>query len=214
MATPAGSKTDCQWSGLNHECMHIRICKHWLARQIAGKSGDHATPRDADCPPYRNDPLALQIGLAVLDEMHEPADAAGTLTVQSAALMLGVRLMRRRGQHPLDVDKTSGGLAGWQLRRVKAAMENADTTLSLAELASLIGVTPAHFCTAFRKSMGIPPHHWQQRQRIERAKKLLVEAKQSLTEVALVCGYASPSHFTTSFKRATGMTPSDYRREQ
>jgi AraC family transcriptional regulator len=214
MAAPAGYKMDCRWSGLNHQCMHVQICKRWLAQQMANKVAPNAASDEADFPLYRDDPLALQIGLAIFDEMHASADAASTLTVQSAALMLGIRVLRRRDHRSISGERASGGLAGWQLRRVKVAMENADSTLSLADLASMAGVTPAHFCTAFRKSMGIPPHHWQRRQRVERAKKLLAEATQSLTEIALACGYASPSHFTTSFKRATGMTPSAYRREQ
>jgi AraC-like DNA-binding protein len=95
---------------------------------------------------------------------------------------------------------------------VTAAMEAAETSLSLETLARMVGLGPAHFCTAFRQSTGLPPRRWQLRLRTERAKTLLADPWLSLTEIALACGYASSSHFATSFRRATGVSPSMYRR--
>jgi AraC-like DNA-binding protein len=210
---PTACEGRWRWSGLNQTSMDVRICKDWLARQMCDEPG-------AGCPQIelipvtcRNDPFILQIGLALVDEMRAPLAASTEFAAESAALLLGRHLLRRYARHrPVSADPKCDGLAGWQLRRVKAAMAAAETTFSLEALATMVGISPAHFCTAFRQSTGLPPYRWQMRLRIERAKNLLADARLSLTEIALACGYASSSHFATSFRRATGMTPSMYRR--
>jgi AraC family transcriptional regulator len=40
----------------------------------------------------------------------------------------------------------------------------------------------------------------------------LSQGSQSITEVALDCGFSHAQHFATAFSRATGLTPSAFRR--
>jgi AraC family transcriptional regulator len=40
----------------------------------------------------------------------------------------------------------------------------------------------------------------------------LSQGSQSITEVALDCGFSHAQHFATTFRRATGLTPSAFRR--
>jgi AraC-like DNA-binding protein len=211
---PAAGDGRWRWSGLNQKCMHIRICKHWLARQMPCEPGT-ATAAGFGPVGCRNDPFMLQLGLALVDEMRAPPSNMRQLVTESAARLLGRHLARHYTQHPMsETDSRRGGLAGWQLRRVKAAMETAETTFSLEDLAAMVDVSPTHFCTAFRQSTGLPPRRWQMHLRTERAKALLADRRLSLTDIALACGYGSSSHFATSFRRATGMSPSSYRRAQ
>jgi AraC-like DNA-binding protein len=210
---PAECEGRWRWSGLNQASMDVRICKNWLALQMSDDPGAARAEIELIPVAFRNDPFILQIGLALVDEMRAPLADSRQFAAESAAFLLGRHLQRRYARHrPVSGDAKGGGLAGWQLRRVTAAMEAAETTFSLEALATMVGTSPAHFCTAFRHSTGLPPHRWQMRQRTERAKTLLADPGLSLTEIALVCGYASSSHFATSFRRATGMTPSTYRR--
>jgi AraC family transcriptional regulator len=114
-----------------------------------------------------------------------------------------------RPQSPLQ-----GGLAGWQLRRITAFMnEHAHQDLALEELAALAGLGAKHFARAFRQSTGVPPHRWLIERRIERAKIHLAADDLGLAEIALACGFADQSHFTAAFRRGTGITPGAYRRE-
>jgi AraC-like DNA-binding protein len=210
---PASCEARWRWSGLNQTSMDVRISKDWLARQMWDELGAAHAEIELVPAPCRNDPFILQIGLALADEMRAPLAASRKFAAESAALLLGRHLQRRYARHrPVSADPKCGGLAGWQLRRVKSAMEAAEMSLSLEALATMAGLSPAHFCTAFRQSTGLPPRRWQMRLRTERAKTLLADPRLSLTEIALACGYASSSHFATSFRRATGMTPSMYRR--
>jgi AraC family transcriptional regulator len=193
--------------------MHFQISERWLACQIADYPGTTIGHAEIALVPKHSDLFMLQVGLSLVEELRTSRSIANRLATESAALLLGLHLVRRYRRDPISAGASKrGGLAAWQLRRVKSAMETAENTFSLEELAAMIGISATHFCTAFRESTGLPPHKWQMQRRIERAKALLSDFRLSLTEIALACGYGSSSHFARSFRRATGMTPSEYRR--
>jgi AraC family transcriptional regulator len=138
--------------------------------------------------------------------------APDPLLVDAALLTLGSRLVALSRAKPVRTPQ--GGLAPWQVRRATAyMMDNLDNEVGLAELGVLVGLSPSHFCTAFRRSTGRPPHAWLTEARMERAKALLANPRLSLTEVAQTVGYGGQSAFGAAFRRVTGKTPSAWRRE-
>jgi AraC-like DNA-binding protein len=48
--------------------------------------------------------------------------------------------------------------------------------------------------------------------RVERAKRMMIISTESLTEIALNCGFADQSHLNRQFRRAVGVTPGQWRR--
>jgi AraC-like DNA-binding protein len=106
-----------------------------------------------------------------------------------------------------------GGLAAWQQRVVIAHIEEhlADQ-ISLTTLAQLVRLSPYHFCRAFKKSLGIPPHRFHTQRRMEHAKVLLAKPAASVTDVGITVGFSATSSFTTAFRNATGLTPTGYQR--
>lgn len=106
-----------------------------------------------------------------------------------------------------------GGLAGWQQRAVASYIEeHLDQSVPLAKLAELARLSPYYFCRAFKESFGLPPHRYHTSRRIDRAKALLADAKQSVTEIGLSLGFSETSSFTSTFRKTTGTTPTAYRR--
>lgn len=108
-----------------------------------------------------------------------------------------------------------GGLAPRVLQRCEDYLiAHLADEVTLDELAAIAGLSPHHFCRAFRQSTGLPPHAWLAARRIERAQALMrAHPQMRLIEVALSVGYASQGSFGAAFKRATGMSPGDWRRE-
>lgn len=124
-----------------------------------------------------------------------------------------VRLLARQSaqlrEHP------QGGLAPWQIRRVIEAIEEINPAiLSLAELAQLTGLSPFHFCRAFKQSLGVAPHHYQSIRRMERARDQLENTSQPVTEIALSLGYGSSQAFARAFSRHFGQNPTNFRRQR
>jgi AraC family transcriptional regulator len=106
-----------------------------------------------------------------------------------------------------------GGLAAWQQRAVTVYIEeHLAEPISLCTLARLVGLSPYHFCRAFKQSVGLPPHRYHSNRRIERAKHLLAQPTASVTDIGRIVGYGETSSFTTAFHKATGITPTAYRR--
>ncbi|MBU8540637.1 helix-turn-helix domain-containing protein [Falsiroseomonas tokyonensis] len=134
------------------------------------------------------------------------------LLVDAALLTIFSRFVAMSRSKPVAVPQ--GGLAAWQVRRATAyMMDNLDSEIGLAELSALVGLSPTHFCTAFRRSTGLPPHAWLTEARMERAKALLADPRLSLTEIAQTVGYGGQSAFGAAFRRATGTTPRAWRRQ-
>jgi AraC family transcriptional regulator len=172
---------------------------------------------DLDFEPmlFFDDP-ALWTTAQKLIRLIEAGDLSGSLYGETLAALLIIELTRlhpsRRQQEPRPVPDR-GGLAGWQQRLVCDYLEdNLDRNVSLVELAGMTKLCVTHFCRAFTRSLGMPPHRYQIHRRIEQAKMLLADQRRSVTEVALACGFSAPSNFATAFRKTTGLTPRDYRR--
>ncbi|MEZ2144845.1 AraC family transcriptional regulator [Bradyrhizobium sp. DN5] len=106
-----------------------------------------------------------------------------------------------------------GGLAPWQQRLVSAYIqEHLNERIPIGTLAQLVRLSPYHFCRLFKQSLGLPPHRYQTKHRVEHAKLLLAKRAGSMTEIGLAVGFSSRSAFATAFRKATGIAPADYRR--
>jgi AraC-like DNA-binding protein len=104
------------------------------------------------------------------------------------------------------------GLPRYKLRRVAAYVhERIGSPISLDDLANVAGVSRFHFHRQFRKSMGVTPHDYVLRARIERAKALLTGSDLTIGEVSAVVGFADQSHFSNIFRKLTAMTPRGFR---
>lgn len=105
-----------------------------------------------------------------------------------------------------------GGLPGNRLRRVLDYIgANLAEDLSLAELATVVGMSPHYFLELFRKSTGHTPHRYVLLQRIERAKQSLCDSHCKVIDAGLDAGFQNPSHFARMFRRFVGVSPSRFR---
>ena len=70
------------------------------------------------------------------------------------------------------------------------------------------------FSHVFRESMGVSPHEYLMRIRIEKAQQLLRHNRFSVAEVAERTGFSGQNYFSRTFKRYTGKSPRDYAAEE
>lgn len=91
-------------------------------------------------------------------------------------------------------------------------LEHLSEDITLEHLAGLVGLSPFHFCRAFRESVGATPYQWLITRRMERAQCLLADPAMSVMDIAFETGFNSPSHFATAFRKSVGMTPTAFRR--
>jgi AraC-like DNA-binding protein len=87
--------------------------------------------------------------------------------------------------------------------------EHLGQPLSLAELAELAGLSLWRFATVFREQVGISPHRYICRLRVQRAQALILDGVPAAT-AASEAGFYDQSHLSRHFKTVCGMTPGQY----
>ena len=81
---------------------------------------------------------------------------------------------------------------------------------TLTQIAETFHFNTSYFSSFFKKHMGITYKNYLNDVKISNAKKLLLENKLSIIEIALSCGFNSLSNFSNAFKKNTGMTPTEF----
>jgi len=137
---------------------------------------------------------------------------ATSLEMEGRALLLVDWLLRLHQSPRAGVASQAGGLSSRHLRQTCDFMvEHFAEDICLDDLAELTGLSCKHFARAFKQSTGLPPHQYLIVQRIEAAKRHLIDAKASLADIALACGFADQSHFTATFRKIVGVPPGTWR---
>jgi AraC-like DNA-binding protein len=84
--------------------------------------------------------------------------------------------------------------------------------LTLEQVASLSGFSKYHFTRLFRQYAGVSFYKYLNQKRIAHAKRLLLNPRLSVTEVALQSGFTSISAFIRMFRLANNCTPTEFRK--
>jgi len=132
-----------------------------------------------------------------------------TLFVESQWLTLLGRLFAQARM--IRPQLVKGTLAPVQWQRVKDyCMSHLAEKISLVELAALCGLERFQFLKLFKRTVGMTPHAWLIRLRLERACILLGQQRWDLARVAQEVGFYDQSHFNRAFRQAFGVAPSAY----
>ncbi len=84
-------------------------------------------------------------------------------------------------------------------------------TLTLAEIAREVGVSPSYLAQMFHKHCFNTVGGYMRQLRLEFACREMVASNASLCQIALAAGFSDQSHLTRMFKRRMGISPSQYR---
>lgn len=83
---------------------------------------------------------------------------------------------------------------------------------SMDRLADILALSRRNFDRRFFRATGNTPLEYQQRVKIETAKKLLESGHKTVSEVMYEVGYLDIKAFRELFRKLTGLTPLDYRK--
>ena len=160
------------------------------------------------------DRLIYQIAIALKTSL-EIDGTSSKLYADAMANALVVHLLSRYSDYKPSFPQPSGGLSQKQLKQIVDYIhEYLDRNVSLPELANVVQLSSYHFTRLFKQSIGLAPHQYHIRCRIDRAKQLLLEKKLSLAEIAYAVGFASQGHLNYHFKRLVGVPPTAFLRHQ
>jgi AraC family transcriptional regulator len=204
------------WS-YDSNSLHLSMSSDFLGRiaRDCGLQNDQPLPLT---PFFRE----LDHGLASLLEALRTESAEQTLgadLVTSSLLMLiGVRVLRahkRKDVQPEGTERSARPHEARLHRCIERLHDAPEECVSLADLAADCQLSPFHFARVFKRVTGHPPHEYQLRLRVQRARELLrARPAMTVSEIAANLGFSDESHLRRHFKRIVGTTPARFRAEQ
>lgn len=119
------------------------------------------------------------------------------------------------GRRAASMTTRQGGLARWQIElALRLLLNDSSSSHSLKQIAARCGLSRSHFAKAFKVSLGTPPHRWLVQQRIQRAGEKLEQTNDSVSSIAVSCGFTDQSHLTRVFGAIVGASPAAWRRQR
>ena len=148
-------------------------------------------------------PAALKLLEAAGEVLHHDQAEARRCIAEAVALLLTADVLKGAGRRETTAEPTRGGLAPWQISRVAEYVgANIARAIRIEDLAAVTRLSTGHFRHAFRRSTGESPYAYVLRRRLERAQHLMVMTENSLSGIALECGFTDQPHLTRLFHRS------------
>ena len=85
-----------------------------------------------------------------------------------------------------------------------------DQDLGIADIADAVGVHRVYLARQYLRHLGCTPGDDLRRRRVERATQLMMTSDQTLTDIALNCGFCDQSHLNRAFMQQWGLTPTGF----
>lgn len=193
-------------------CSPLFIClKPELIQQVAEASDMDSNRFEFMHCFGQQDSQLHQIGTLLFAELRS-GGVMGKLYAESLAQVLVIHLLRHYSTLAKPITLPNSRLTHAQLQKaIDYIHAHLNRDLSLVELANVVNISPTYFAGLFKKVMGISPHQYVIKQRVERAEVMLKGTDLAIADIALQVGFSSQSHLTQQFKRLTGVTPKQVR---
>jgi AraC-like DNA-binding protein len=146
---------------------------------------------------------------AIAEELTSAAIAArtGDARALSGHVERALTLVQRQ---PMSAEHDV--LPLWRRKRILHYIDaHLTDTLRIAELAQEVGLSASHLSRVFKGHFGLSLGAYVRRQRMARARQMMLTTSKSLAEIALECGLADQAHFTRAFRCLVGETPGRWR---
>jgi AraC family transcriptional regulator len=157
------------------------------------------------------DPQIEHIGWALKAEM-EAGYPSGRSYRDALATGLATRIVRNHSSLARAARATNAAMPGRKVKIILSYIEdNLGRDLGLSEIAEAAGLSVSHFKTLFRKSLGMPPHQYLIRRRVERAAMQLRKSVVPIGQIALENGFCHQSHLALHTRRILGVSPQELR---
>lgn len=222
-----GSKTvlnegDCAWigdgvvhGGIPDDCIYecvvfdlgtllhdTPVCSRSAAEFLANKNGFTSI--------LKKETVCATLADKIFETMEKEQQGYEWITVGLMWQLMGTLLSQK------GVEKFSSESRN-RINRLKNVLtyirNHYDSPITLEELASVAGMSPRYFCRAFAQITGKTPIAYLNYYRIETAGERLLMTNETITDIAMSCGFNDASYFSKIFTREKGVSPSQYRKQ-
>ena len=132
---------------------------------------------------------------------------------EAAATTALVRLLAPEAAGAAEGGVSETALSAARVRRVADhVLAHLGSEITVAGLAAVADLSPAHFSRLFAAATGEPPGRYVQSVRLDEAARQLRRGQASVADVAARVGYGDPSAFGAAFRQRFGTSPTAYRK--
>lgn len=163
------------------------------------------------------DPLLEQLVLTLDGVLRRWEPSARTYLDQITGLVAGQLALRHSSlrAHVGSAEPRTAGLSGRQLMRVRELLEQRlAEPVPLADMAAVAGLSVSQFCRQFKARVGVAPHQYLLRLRVDTACHMLRDRETPIAVVATRCGFSHQEHLTRVLRAHLRITPAALRRER
>jgi AraC-like DNA-binding protein len=130
------------------------------------------------------------------------------------AEVAGLLALLFEARHAANPTADSFEIPSSLLKPLETMRMHFDQPLSVPDLAAQAGMSISRFHRQFKAATGTSPIDWLKRERINQAKKRLLETDDSIAAIADQIGYYDQFYFSRDFKRMAGLNPTEYRQRE
>lgn len=100
-------------------------------------------------------------------------------------------------------------------RSIAIYIEKSYRDLTINTLAKNFNISRSYLYYVFKQAYGVSPQEYLMAYRMNKAKQLLTDKRQSLSvkEIAFSIGFDNPLYFSRIFHKRVGMTPTQFSKE-
>jgi transcriptional regulator GlxA family with amidase domain len=96
-------------------------------------------------------------------------------------------------------------------RAIHIMVDAIDEPLSLSDITEELGISRRQLERLFGRYLNCSPKKYLMDLRLQRARKLLIQTDDSITTIAMMCGFDSPAHLSRAYRTHFGVSPSAQR---
>jgi AraC family transcriptional regulator of arabinose operon len=199
------------YPGISHE--YYPVSEPWETHWITFRGSAIADLFAALC--FENKPVFTIYDLDIVDNLFKQIIANGKSKLIdkgyfSSALLYTFLITLKSAISEIPLIRKENNLN--QILPVISYIDiNYNRQLSLKELADEINVSPQYLCRLFKQCYGMRPFEYVTKKRLQEAKKLLLENKLTVSDIAGETGYNDASYFCAVFKHYERITPNEFR---
>lgn len=152
---------------------------------------------------------------ALLDKMLEENNIPDRYSYEFLQLQMMTLLLniQRNGIFVYEKIEHDNGISSDIEAALRYIAENFALPITLNEVAEEINLTPTYLSRKFKKVTGTTFKEYVNYIRIRQASQMLLTTDDSITKIALNCGFNSSNYFKDCFRRINGISPRTFRKQ-
>ncbi|MCS3610924.1 helix-turn-helix transcriptional regulator [Salinibacter ruber] len=207
---PAAHEDPARYVVLRVDRSQVRSILDRVASDVP--SGPAVQDGGRDDPAYfhvpENEGIARVLNMVAYLFREDPPNRDRLIDLNAMELLIQ---MLQTASRPLLVGElprntSAGGLAA----AVQYIQDNLDRHISIDELVEEACMSKSSFYRHFSDEFEMSPLEYITRERVVRARELLADSDNTVTNVSHALGFSSTSHFIDMFKEHEGVTPKQY----